>query len=145
VTLQGAIGRAWMTAVRTCGGRSALPSADDGYAAVDAMVALTILSTTLILAISAASVAARDAAGADEMRRASDLMAYLIDSRGDEPGPTSGRADGFDWSLSIQSPASSTLDLALQTCARSVALTAVSSGRHYELKSGRLCAVKAGA
>jgi hypothetical protein len=86
--------------------------------------------------------ARRAAVSAAETRRASELLAYLIDAAPGRVGSASGRTSGFDWRTQVRAavgPHAPTL----QICDRSAALVSLQSGRHYALTSARLCPVAA--
>jgi Tfp pilus assembly protein PilV len=73
-------------------------AADGGFALVDALVALLLLSTTLIFCLDAVTQANRAAKAAAEVRRANTLLANLIDTApSDLENDLDGRTDGFDW------------------------------------------------
>ena len=110
----------------------------DGFAAVDALVALTILSTTLILSLGAAETARRASVSAAETRQASELLHYLIDATPGRIGAASGRASGFDWRVDVRVSAAAHGPV-LQLCDRSARLTSRQSGRRYALASARIC------
>jgi hypothetical protein len=65
------------------------------------MVALTILASTVALALAGAQVGRRDADAALRLQRATDLLAYVITTSPDQLGRQTGHAAGFDWSLEI--------------------------------------------
>jgi len=71
--------------------------ASDGYAAVDAMVALVILAMTITFALGAAQAARRAAVVAEETRRAVQLLRYLVDEAPLTTTIQSGVANGFTW------------------------------------------------
>ena len=114
----------------------------DGFAAVDALVALTIISTTLILSLGAAETARRASVSAAETRRANELLQYLIDAAPSRIGAASGRASGFDWRVEVRAAAGAHAPT-LQVCDRSAQLISRQSGRRYALASARLCPVSA--
>jgi hypothetical protein len=117
---------------------------ESGFAAVDALVALTILATTLALGIAAVSAADRDARGADALQRASALERSLIDDP-EITESTNGREGDFDWRIDIDGPPAVTSAGGLGLCQRHVDLKSHNSGRHYALASASLCAPKVGA
>ena len=110
----------------------------EGFAAVDALVALTILSTTLILSLGAVETSRRAALSADETRRANELLLYLIDAAPGRVGETSGRSGGFEWRTQVRVAAGPHM-ATLQICDRSAKLVSRRSGRRFSLASARLC------
>jgi hypothetical protein len=105
---------------------------------VDALVALTILSITLILSLGAVETARRAATSVTETRRASELLQYLIDAAPGRVGAATGRANGFDWRVEVRASAAAH-GPALQLCDRSAQLTSLRSGRRFSLASARIC------
>lgn len=112
--------------------------ADDGFAAVDALVALTIFATTIALVLQGAHTARRLADVAAEMRQATVLGQYLLETAPKTPGVSSGRSDGFVWKADVAaSPAPGLAQVEL--CRRSVELTGAASGRRYAFSTADIC------
>jgi len=109
--------------------------ADAGYAAVDALVAATILTSTMIFAIEAGYAARHAGQAAFEVRRASSLLRYLMQTDGP---PTSGQTGGFKWDVST-SQAPEMTSASLPTCDREVNATSITTGRRYHLQTDIFC------
>lgn len=103
-------------------------AASSGYAAVDALVALIILSLTVILSLGAFQTAARAARMAAEAEAAGALLAWLGDSEPKAFEGSAGTTPGFEWTVQTQPTASSAL---IDVCRRAVDLVGRRSGRHY--------------
>lgn len=112
-------------------------ASEDGYAAVDALVALTILASTLLLAIGASSVAEHASATAAEEQRAGDLMQFLVETPGASAEVHTGRTNDFEWVVEVTRETAPVAGLAI--CAHRVALTNRASGRRYSLHSAAFC------
>ena len=112
---------------------------DSGYASVDALVALTILASTLILSFSAMAVTQRLAATALENRRANTMLSYLAQSAPVVVGASSGQDRQFDWRIDVTRAVDVT-PKAPPTCAVLVHLVGRSTHRRYALSSLQLCA-----
>lgn len=108
-----------------------------GYAAVDALVALMILASTLICAVSAAHTSRTTAEVALEFRKANELAAYLLESSPDASGATSGQLDGFNWTRDVAEPVSTFGPSAI--CERRVSVTAIRDGRRFEARGNAVC------
>ncbi|MDR3509242.1 MAG: hypothetical protein P4L64_15215 [Caulobacteraceae bacterium] len=113
--------------------------AEAGFAAVDALVALMILATTIILSLGAVSIARRASANAVEARRAEQLLRGLIDSAPHRVSAASGRQGGFDWRVDIRADAGAALPAGVSLCQRSAQVRAEGSGRRYALAGSELC------
>lgn len=103
-------------------------AASPGYAAVDALVALIILSLTVILSLSAFQTAARAARIAAEAEAARTLLARLVESEPKDLDGSVGSTPAFAWTVQTQPTASNAL---IDVCRRAVDLVARRSGRHY--------------
>jgi hypothetical protein len=114
--------------------------AEAGYAAVDALVALTILSMTLILAINAGAVAKRAAIAADETRRAAGLLKYLVETSPAAPGAIQGVTGSFSWAVTVRRVNSPPVGN-VGACRREAAVKSLVSGRTFNLATTELCAV----
>lgn len=108
-----------------------------GYAAVDALVALMILASTLICAVSAAHTSRTTAEIALEFRRANELTAYLLETSPDTPGETAGQLDGFSWTRGVAEPVTTFGPSAI--CERHVTVTAIRDGRRFEARGNAVC------
>jgi hypothetical protein len=110
----------------------------DGFAAVDAMVALLILSTTIVFALAAAETARHAATAAEETRRATTLLRYLMDSAPSNIGDQSGRANGFEWRVAVRQAEPTGVPSAIM-CDRAAELVSEKSGRRFRLRTAAIC------
>jgi hypothetical protein len=108
-----------------------------GYAAIDALVALMILSSTLICGMTAAHQSTTAAEAAFELRRANDLTGFLLETSPVEPGQTVGTTDGFGWRREVSSPVLTFGPGAV--CVRAVSLANTKSHRVYTAKTSAIC------
>jgi hypothetical protein len=77
------------------------PLDHDGFAAVDALTAVAILATTLLLSIQALDSALRVSRTGREAIEARTAFAWLMDGAPRPPGAYRGRTGGFDWTLLV--------------------------------------------
>ena len=112
------------------------PPSDEGFVAVDAMVALTILATVVTLALGAARTSLRLAAAAAETRQAEGELRYLLDVAPRTPGGNSGQGAGFNWQV-VNQPSGGMRSL--QVCERTATVRSLSSGRTYALTTAEAC------
>jgi hypothetical protein len=110
----------------------------DGYAAVDAMVALVILAMTITFALGAAQTARRAAVAADETRRATQLLRYLEEEAPLTLATQSGRANGFAWHVQTHSAADAGVPGVL-LCDRLAELVSNTSHRRFHLEGAAIC------
>ena len=110
----------------------------DGYAAVDAMVALVILAMTITLALGAAQTARRASVAAEEARRATLMLRYLVDSAPPTIGVQSGTTNGFTWRVQVR-PTSATSVPGILLCDRLAELVSQSSRRRFQLQTAAIC------
>ena len=110
----------------------------DGYAAVDALVALMILASTLVCAVSATHGSRMVADAALELRKANDLASYLLETSPKTPSETTGAADGFTWTRTVADP----VDIygAGAICERRVVLIGRRDKRRFEARTSAVCA-----
>ena len=108
-----------------------------GFAAVDALVAVTILSSSLALSLMAAQTGARASRTAGETRNAELLLRDRLESTGGQAGLWRGRDQGLDWQveahLSENDPARRAAP-----CLRTASATAA-SGRTYRMATVDTC------
>lgn len=110
---------------------------EDGYAAVDALVALMIFSSTLICAL-AATQGGRQAADAGfELRQARDLTSDLLETSPTKPGTSVGEANGFTWRRIVSEPTEAYGAGAI--CEHSVVLTGLHDQRRFETRTNAVC------
>lgn len=114
-------------------------SQSDGFAAVDALVALTVLSSTIILTLAATQVARRAANDALETRRASELMQFIVLSEPHKIGDRTGRASGFRWRLETAQSTIAVNGATPPICTRRADATSLRTGHHYRLTTSEVC------
>ena len=112
--------------------------ASDGYAAVDAMVALVILAMTITFALGAAQTAIRAAVAGNETRRATQLLRYLVDEAPWALATQSGKANGFSWRVQTRRAADTGVPGVL-LCDRLAELVSNSSHRRFHLEGVAIC------
>jgi hypothetical protein len=113
-------------------------NAAEGFAAVDAMVALLILSVTVIFSLEAVETARHAAVAAEETRRATTLLRYLVDSAPDAISQKSGRANGFAWRVDVRPGAPTGVPMAI-VCDRTADLVSEKTGRRFRLATAAIC------
>lgn len=106
--------------------------------AVDALVALIVLSSTLACAMVAANQGLSVARLAAETRRATDLLAYLLETAPREPGVAMGFSGDFSWRRTVSDPRLAIGAAAV--CVRSVRVQSIKSRRLYEGRTSVVCA-----
>lgn len=109
----------------------------DGYAAVDALVGLMILSSTIILALAASGQARQVSEAALEARRAQSNLIYLLETVAANPQGGEGVIDRFRWRLEV-APASSPA-AGLKLCQVQAELKSLRSGRRYHAQTTEPC------
>jgi len=113
--------------------------ADDGFAAVDAMVALVILSSTIILALGVVDTGRRAAVKAVEIRKATSLLRGLLETTPGQVGSISGTASGFNWQvLTVVANDDGPID-PIKLCDRNAKALSRASGRKYALTQTEIC------
>jgi hypothetical protein len=110
-----------------------------GFAAVDAIVALAILSLTLAFATAAATTAVKASRRAAETRRAEALLDHEIAIA--EEGAHSGVMGGFAWSSMEDVLDNEAGKSAIRMCRVTASARSGSSGRLYSLVTYRACPV----
>lgn len=107
-----------------------------GFASVDAIVALTLLSITLAFCIQAGAAAARASRAAAEARQIEALSRYAV--IGPAQVTRAGSSNGLDWRVDlVQDQSLGTTGLAL--CRKVFTAVNHKSGRRYELQSVSPC------
>jgi hypothetical protein len=105
--------------------------------AVDALVALTILSSTIVFALAATEQGQHAARSALEMRRAGDLLTYVAETSRTASGVVSGQTDAFLWRVNIDDPLPSSASESM--CAHRVTVTSRLTDRSYSLRTDEIC------
>ena len=116
----------------------------DGFAAIDALVALTLLALTISLALQGMTSARRLASRAVELRQASALLQYLVDAGARDPGEQSGVLQPFQWRLVVEARPADSQTPALHLCTRTAIVTQIQSHRQYRLQGLDFCTPRAG-
>lgn len=115
-----------------------------GFAAVDALVAVTILSSSLALSLAAAEIGARASRTAGETRNAELTLRGRLEATKGQVGVWSGRTQDLDWR--VEAHLSDTgLNRRAGPCARTAAATSIRSGRIYRLATVDTCVSGGGA
>lgn len=109
-----------------------------GYAAVDALIAMFILGSTVVFSIAAAQQGMRAAALAREIREADLLTQSILANTTGTTASTTGRRSGFAWSLDVGEPLHSYGAAAL--CTHKVTMQSVTSRRTYVTATDEVCA-----
>lgn len=110
--------------------------AREGYAVVDALVALMIISLAAVLSFRALEQANRAAESGWELRRAQVLASRLMDASPRTYVASTGTTDGFTWRLETNPTGA---DRPIEVCHRAVKLTNVSTRRTYEVATLETC------
>lgn len=110
---------------------------DAGYAAIDALVALMILASVLVCAVSAIHTSRTAAEMAFQTRQANELSGYLLETSPTTPGQTSGEAAGFSWTRVVAEPVNTFGPSAI--CERHVVLKELRDKRVFEAWSNAVC------
>ncbi len=110
-----------------------------GFAAVDALVALTVLATTLALALQAEAVARRLAGSALRSEQAGVLLQYLIETGARTPGKWTGRSGGLDWRFDVALQPADPRAGALRTCRRTATASEAGGRRTVSLTVLAFC------
>jgi hypothetical protein len=109
-------------------------------AAIDALVALAILSATIIMSLKSVETARQAAALAVETRQADLELRRMLDQPITSVGVSSGRTALFDWkSAAIPTGASS--NPAVRMCRRKIEFVNRTDGRRFRAAGLSLCPV----
>ena len=111
---------------------------ESGFAAVDAMVALAILATTVVLSLAAVHNAGVIAAAAAETHRAEGELRYLLVAAPRAVGEVSGQDGGFSWRVRME-PDFGSRRGNTQICERTATARSQASGRTYALATAEMC------
>jgi hypothetical protein len=113
----------------------------EGFAAVDALVALTLIAMTLALTIVAAQGAQRNSLRALELRRADTLLKYLLLAKPHALGVQAGDTDRFAWTVTTAPSQIDAEPSNLAICTRTASVRAAASGRAYRMTTSESCPV----
>lgn len=111
---------------------------EDGFAAVDALTALVILSTTITLSIGALSVARRAERAASEAATARSTLQFLLAEPVRTVGMYSGSNLAFDWTLQVDAEGAASAPV--RVCVQRLSARSRASGKTYGIESRRPCA-----
>lgn len=121
-------------------GRTGLRSAsprEEGYVAVDALVALTILTSTIVFALSAVQQGARVARSALEVREASaELQEAMQWTRA---GVSGGQVSTHAFSSRVELSPPTQMVAGIGLCRRTVVVVSAQSGRPYYASTNAIC------
>ncbi len=112
---------------------------EDGFAAVDALVALMILSATIILSLGAAEVARRATRDAVQLRRADQILLGLLKTSPQEIGVAQGRSSNFVWRVTIRPANAAPRSHTAQVCERVAQVQSLGDHRRYSMSTSELC------
>lgn len=126
-------------ASRTRAAGSLANPGEDGSAAIDALVALSILTGTIVLALNATDAGRRAASSALETREASALLSNLAESTPVEIGTYAGRSGRLLWRVdnTLETVLAQSRDARI--CRRKVSVSGQSRSRAYELTTLKPC------
>ena len=108
--------------------------AQAGFAAVDALVALLILSTTLVFSLGGLQAAARLATRSQEAIEVSALARQLLARGGDGVSADAGRSGPLRWTLQTDR-----LGDAAAVCVEGLEVRSLATGRRYRFTSALAC------
>lgn len=109
----------------------------EGYAAIDALVALMILASVLVCSVSATYSSLSVADAALELRRANELAGYLLETAPTTPGYTTGHAWGFSWTRTVAEPVETFGSSAI--CEQQVVLVGTRDRRRFSARTNAVC------
>lgn len=110
-----------------------------GFAVVDALVALVILSSALGLSLAATQSARKLANQAARTRQAEALCRYLLATSADVVGISAGQSAGLLWRLEVRPMSADAQALQSRLCEASVAVRSQDSGRAFVMSTAVSC------
>lgn len=116
--------------------RAPAPRAADGFAAVDALAALSIISVSTIAGLAVVQQAEKVAGRAAEVRRAHTLMDFLLAAAPRSFESASGAEDEFSWRVET-APVGADRPVAI--CRRAIVVQSLASGRVYDTATLETC------
>lgn len=108
-----------------------------GYVSIDALVALTLLASTLVFGISGADQGLRAARAGLEVRQANDLIQHLLEASRAGQGTSNGATPQFAWTLIIEAPVKSASAASL--CMHTVTVRNLRTKRNYSAQTDEIC------
>ena len=118
---------------------SATPANDSGFAAVDALVALMILTISIVLCLRAVETARHAAIAADEARHATQLLAGLLDAAPRKAGGLAGRSPTFSWTVEVTHAEAGMGVSGASLCGRLAKAVSLNTRRVYTLSTTDVC------
>jgi len=114
----------------------------DGFAAVDALVAVTILSLSLALSLTAAQAGVRASRAAGETRDAELILRDRLEQTAGQAGVWTGRDEDLAWRVEAHA-ADTTPAGQAGPCLRVASAKALRTGRQYRLATADACLLEA--
>ena len=111
---------------------------DEGFASVDAMVALAILATTVTLCLVAGRTAVRLSHAAAETRQAEGELRYLLAAAPRGLAERSGQGPRFHWEVATRA-AMQSRQRSIRLCERRAVVRSLATGRRYAMASDEAC------
>ncbi len=111
-------------------------SGSEGFAAVDALVALLVLSVVLMMSFQALHQAGRVALAAAETRRAETRLSALLQTSPRDFDVHEGAGDGFTWRVETDATGA---ERPIEVCRRAASLHSEASGRTYKAATLETC------
>ena len=105
-------------------------------------MAVTILSSSLALSLTAAEIGARASRAAGETRDAELVLRGRLEDTARQAGVWSGRAQGLNWRVEARRSDDAMIERA-GPCVRTASATSTRSGRTYRLTTVDTCLPKA--
>lgn len=115
-----------------------LRGGSEGYALTDALVAMLVLSLTLVMSLRAIGQARDAAEVAWEVRRADALIAHLLQAAPHSFEASAGSSDGFAWTVATTMTGA---ERPVEVCRRAVSVQYRPSGRLYGAATLETCPV----
>lgn len=107
-----------------------------GYAMVDSLISLLIISTSIVFSLQALGASSRSADALTEARRARALLDRLVTETGQVSPLQEGRSGGFAWQAAQNSAGG---ERPIEICARIVELVNEASQRRYRASTLVTC------
>jgi hypothetical protein len=105
--------------------------------AVDALVAMAMLASTIVFALAAGHQALHASRAGLEVRQANDLLTYILENSRDAASVTTGATDIFLWRLNVDEPLPSAAAATL--CAHAVTVTSRRTSKTYAARTTEIC------
>ena len=114
----------------------------EGFAAVDALVAITILALSLALSLTAAQVGVRASRAAGETRDAELILRDHLEQTAGQVGVWSGQDQGLTWRVEAQAADITSHGQAAGPCMRVASARARLTGRVYRMATANACSLQ---